>query len=708
MIRPTGPAIQPRGPCDLVPVLVLLVLGSVLASRSAATSPPFSAPAHRLPGGVPAERSFRLPSSASTAVPFEYRLLVVLVEFRDVRASRGDDRVTPELVYERLFGDGAGTLSSYWREASNGRLLIRGTVTPWVRVDSTYASYASAGAGNLGSGIDPDAYPHNAPRLVEEAIGRLGGGYRFQDFDNNRDGTVDGLLVIHAGPGLEEATRTPPPDPRLIFLAHQSHTRRELTVPGSVVFDYAFVSVGAGHGVAAHEFGHLLGLKDLYDTGFFAGRNGPFGVGDWSLMGTGALVGGGDMPTGLDADSRIRLGFIEPTVIVVGEPPGDIDVVRGDHPVYKFGAGSDPREYFLLEPRWRQGIDAGLPGEGFLIWHIDERQTANRGPDLYRVALVQPDGRNDLGRTNGNRGDAGDVWPTPTGSARDRFDDTTTPSARTNAGLPSTVSIRGMSRSADRLRAIYQISPDVAIELGDLEVTEINGDGDGRVEPTETANIDVTLCNRGESASGPLTLTLMIDPTSSDNFQVGVPVVMEAISAGGCGRTAQPLSLTILPGGFEPTAAGTILVVTDPEGGVMASIDLLLPLQPGPPITLTAAPGEPAWRAVALNPEQGAPWSVTTARFRTPPAAWRLGPTVGTRYAPNLDAAWLSPVFVVPARHPQLTVWSVMDAETLATGRAFDGGRFEIQSGLSDWQALSPAGGWPFELESASGNALAG
>jgi len=703
-----------RWKCPRVLVELFTILALLTHAPSSATalplphSDPSSEEGRLVVGGVPGERSFQLPASATTDAPFEYRLLVVLVEFRDVQSSTGESRITPEEVYDRIFGEAGGTLASYWKEASGGRMTIRGTVTPWVRVDSTYAWYCSEGEGNQGSGIDPKAYPNNAPRLVEEAVGRIAESYRFGDYDNNVDGFVDGLLVLHAGPGLEEATTGSTADPRRVFLAHQFHTRNELPVSGSHVFDYGFVSALAGHGVASHEFGHLLGLTDLYDTGFLAGRNGPFGVGDWSLMGTGGSVGGGDAPTGLDADSRIRLGFVTPQVIPVGDAAREIVVNRGENPVYRLAAGDDPREYFLVEPRWRNGIDAGLPGEGFLIWHVDEREPANRGPDPYRVALVQPDGRNDLGRPNGNRGDAGDVWPTTLGTARNHWDDSTTPSARTNSGMPTSVSIREMSAGENQLSARVDIAPAVAIELVDLDVTEIDGDGDGQVESGETAALDVLLGNGGAASTGPLTLTLVVDPLAADDFLAGPAVSMESIPAGGSVRSSESLRLTVLSSGTAPTAAGALLRITGPFAAPLDSIGLLVPLRPGAAMTLSATPGEPEWRAVSLNPGQPAPWSVTTERFRTAPSAWRLGPTTATSYDTGLDALWQSPAFVVPDSHPQLIVWSCIDAETLSTGRAFDGGRLEIRSGLSDWEVLSPAGGWPFRLESGSGNALSG
>jgi len=42
-------------------------------------------------------------------------------------------------------------------------------------------------------------------------------------------------------------------------------------------------------GVMAHEFGHALGLPDLYDRSCHGPEDDSAGVGNWCLMGTGAL-----------------------------------------------------------------------------------------------------------------------------------------------------------------------------------------------------------------------------------------------------------------------------------------------------------------------------------------------------------------------------------------------------------------------------------
>ena len=66
-------------------------------------------------------------------------------------------------------------------------------------------------------------------------------------------------------------------------------------------------------GVFAHEFGHALGLPDLYDTTYNSE-----GVGEWSLMGYGSWLGiskDGDRPAHLDAWSKSVLGWVSPTQV---------------------------------------------------------------------------------------------------------------------------------------------------------------------------------------------------------------------------------------------------------------------------------------------------------------------------------------------------------------------------------------------------------
>ena len=63
-----------------------------------------------------------------------------------------------------------------------------------------------------------------------------------------------------------------------------------------------------------------------------------------------------------------------------------------------------------MENRQQAGFDASLPGQGLLIWHIDEAIASNSNESHYKVALMQADGQRHL-ETNANRGDDGRPVP---------------------------------------------------------------------------------------------------------------------------------------------------------------------------------------------------------------------------------------------------------------------------------------------------------
>jgi hypothetical protein len=70
-----------------------------------------------------------------------------------------------------------------------------------------------------------------------------------------------------------------------------------------------------------------------------------------------------------------------------------------------------PKQYLLLENRKRSGFDFDLPGEGLLVWRVDE-DGVQENPNTPGLFLIQADGRNDLTDPTGwNSGDAGDPFP---------------------------------------------------------------------------------------------------------------------------------------------------------------------------------------------------------------------------------------------------------------------------------------------------------
>ena len=74
--------------------------------------------------------------------------------------------------------------------------------------------------------------------------------------------------------------------------------------------------------------------------------------------------------------------------------------------------GKDGPEYFMMENRQKVGFDKYLPGDGILIYHIDEKAINNWHEDHLGVGLIQADGKTDLQSLfTGNDGDSGDPFP---------------------------------------------------------------------------------------------------------------------------------------------------------------------------------------------------------------------------------------------------------------------------------------------------------
>jgi len=359
-------------------------------------------------------------------------VLVLLVDFPDVKGKQ-----TSQHFDDLLFGKGtatAPTLKTYYDQASSGQLKVTGKVVGWLRLPSKLKAYT---AGQSATGT----YPNNGQKLVEDAIdAAVAAGVNFSKFDLDGDGSLDGLIVVHAGSGAEAETSAAK-RPNLIW-SHKWAISAARKRNGVTIWSYTLQPEDGRVGVFCHEFGHFLGLPDLYDT-----TNRSEGVGEWCLMGAGSWGGKGDRPTHMSAWCRLQLGWSKVTAINGKKVAQKLAPAHTNGPILKLGMSGGPaNECFLLECRQKAGIDAALPGEGLLVWHIDDGVHGNTNPLRYQVGLVQADGKRDL-EFMANRGDAGDPFPGSAGSKA--FDDTSSPSSRTYAGQQSGVGVRNIAVAAN-------------------------------------------------------------------------------------------------------------------------------------------------------------------------------------------------------------------------------------------------------------------
>lgn len=355
------------------------------------------------------------------------RVAVVLVDFSDKAMAAGAVTRFQNL----FFSTGVlpnGSVKEYFADVSGGQIDIQGEVIGPYRMPQTIAAYA--GSDN---GLQPGT--PNARTLANDAVTAANPHINLAPYDNDGNGYVDAFIVVHAGRGAEETGAAAD------IWSHKWVLPSERSVDGTKVYAYLTIPEDAKLGVSAHELGHLLfGWPDLYDT-----DNSSEGVGNWCLMGSGSWGLGGDRPTHPSAWCKSTQGWIN---VITQTANGDVTITdvktsRNAYRLWKDGAGGN--EYFLVENRQRAGYDASLPGQGLLIWHIDEAIANNKNEAHYKVGLVQADGAKHL-ENNANRGDGGDPYPGTAGNVS--FTNSSNPNSQSYAGSNTFVSVTGIPASA--------------------------------------------------------------------------------------------------------------------------------------------------------------------------------------------------------------------------------------------------------------------
>ncbi len=382
---------------------------------------------------------------ASSPSVKQLKILVILVDFADKPAI-----VEPTFFDNLVFGNSSPSVKNFYLENSYGQLELTGLNLPsslgWIRAPRNYSYYVN---DKYGMGGDPK----NSRTLVSDIVRLVDPLVNFNNYDNNGDLYVDGLIIIHSGTGGEYTGDSND------MWSHKWEING-VYKDGVIVKDYSVqpeywsaigntVIKNMTIGVIAHETGHLFGLPDLYDT-----DGSSAGIGRWSLMASGSWNRYlGESPSHFDAWSKIKLGFVTPqTTLGYGSTVSLLNVEQNPI-IYKLWKNNNfGSEYFLVENRQKIGYDTGLPGPGLLLWHIDESKKDNNqewypgytSSGHYKVALEQADGYFDLEQKFG-RGDAGDPWPGILN--KQVFSSTTNPNSKSYSNQDTFVKIEQISNS---------------------------------------------------------------------------------------------------------------------------------------------------------------------------------------------------------------------------------------------------------------------
>ena len=326
-----------------------------------------------------------------------------------------------------------GSVYDYFRDQSYGQFLLNFDIAGPVTVSKDYDYYgANDSNGN-------DLY---AASMVIEALLLADSLVNYADYDWDGDGTVEQVYLVYAGKGEADGGA-----PETIWPHEYSLSDAFYWGDGSgpQFFDGTYIDTYAcgceldglnkicGIGTMCHEFSHCLGYPDFYDIDYSGGQ----GMDQWDLMDQGAYNGGGYLPSGFTGYERWFAGWMEPIVLSQTTTVSNMEALHNGGDTYIIYNKGYHNEYFLLENRQKTGWDAGLPGAGLLIVHVDYDRVVwymnepNDDPNHQRMTWIPADGEYQKYEYQGNyycthEGVANDPFPYDTVNA---FNATTTPAA---------------------------------------------------------------------------------------------------------------------------------------------------------------------------------------------------------------------------------------------------------------------------------------
>ncbi len=490
-------------------------------------------------------RPFRAPGepAASRALPDTLDVLAVRVDFED------EPMDSTQAYIERAFL----FMAQYWNQVSDGRIVTRTTVTDSVyRLPETMAYY----------GYDPE-FETRQVVFIRDAIQAADDDFDMSAFDVH--------IAVHAGAGQEadvlgdspeqlwsvfapfevlqaylpDSTaangiltndRKPDGDPYYVqFGLVLPEVESQDQTPSGVPFVFGMT------GVYAHEFGHAIGLPDLYDTTPSDVPDSQ-GLGAFDIMAAGTWNANGFVPARPSAWCLFDLGYLDALVVTT---PGRVDLWSvasappADQPrLAAIPLGGD--EYYLVENRvqdpnanglfdWNDAdqdsifdyydddytgaeFDFFLPGDGtgsgLLIYHVDPStiaanfvaNTVVANPRHKGVDLEEADGIEDLddyARSIESFGSPNDAFRA--GNAI-RFAPDTTPSTVSSFGVPSFVTIDSVSAAGNLMS--FRVDFDrrkggswpaaIAGPLGGNHPVAFDLDPASAIEGLETVVVDTT------------------------------------------------------------------------------------------------------------------------------------------------------------------------------------------------------------------------
>jgi M6 family metalloprotease-like protein len=448
-----------------VTVLALLFVALLSIVASPGFSPIVSAQSHPLVMFAPS-RSMPLPTpspgtiSSLAPVSGVLRVLVIAAAFSDINYT------TPLSTLKTEF---FGGVASYYHEISYGSITLQGDIYGWYKLPYPEAHYGR----DCLSIDDADCSGADGSWQVAQDAATL--AQKDVDFKN-----YNYYVFIHSGNG-QESSGVKDDVWSVTYLGGVLVQTSTKTISKFEIVPEVEAAGAVPEGVFTHEFGHQLGLPDLYNT-----YNGKTILGPWSLMDKGLWNGNppGSSPGHMEAWSKIQLGFISGSMLAIANggttntytiDPTEVASNKVHAVEIPVESSLTPAHYYLVEVRASIGFDSALPATGVLISYVDS--TASVG----RVRIM--DGHPNVPDLNDATWNVGQTF--------------------TDTGHTFSVTVTGQSGNSYQVTVNRGGGPPPPIQnqtYVDLGITSISSQPQVVTVPNTTVTLNVQISNSGTQA----------------------------------------------------------------------------------------------------------------------------------------------------------------------------------------------------------------
>ncbi len=374
------------------------------------------------------------------------KLICILMAFKDkpfTKTQSDFNNLFNQVGYNT--GGATGSVKDYYLENSWGQFDLTVDVFGPYTASQNMSYYG----GNDASGND-----QNPRALVTEAINAADAAANYANYDNDNDGTVDGVYVIYAGYGEEAGASAD------AIWAH-AWSITPVTKDGKTISRYSCSAELRGNsgttitaiGVICHEFGHVLGAPDYYDTNYSTG--GQFeGTGKWDMMASGSWNNNGVTPAHHNAYTKVKIYGWATATVLSSATNVTVKPVKDNKSFYQINSTTSG-EYWIMENRQQVGFDAYVPGHGLVIYHVHKDiATASSSNNInatypQKMYPVCASATSNPGTTSSSYGSINSTGcPFPGSSNKTSFTDATTPNMKSWAGANTNSPMTNIAENA--------------------------------------------------------------------------------------------------------------------------------------------------------------------------------------------------------------------------------------------------------------------